>query len=159
VLDAALATLVAAGRARVEGGRVGLVRAAQARARADAEAQLARRFGEQLRAGGLSPPDLAAATPGPEARSALERLVRQGVAVRTLDRVQKREVLFHADAVEAARRRLAPLLQPPGLLTGEAGRALGVSRKYTIPLLEHLDAVRFTRRIGDRRVLADQGGS
>ena len=158
VLDAAVAGLVAAGRARAEGGRIGLVRAAQERARADAEAELARRLGEQLRAGGLAPPDLAAAAAGREARRALERLVRQGVAVRTLDRVQKREVLFHADAVEAARRRLAPLLKPPGLLASEAGRALGVSRKYTIPLLEHLDAVRFTRRVGDRRVLADQGG-
>ena len=159
VLDAAVAGLVAAGRARVEGGRVGLVRAAQDRARADAEAELSRRLGEQLRAGGLAPPDLAAAAPGREARRALERLVHQGVAVRTLDRVQKREVLFHADAVEAARRRLAPLLKPPGLLASEAGRALGVSRKYTIPLLEHLDAVRFTRRVGDRRVLANHGGS
>jgi selenocysteine-specific elongation factor len=159
VLDAAVANLVAAGRARVEGGRVGLVRAAQERARTDAEAELARRFGERLRAGGLRPPDLAAEAPGPEARRVLDKLVRQGVAVRAVDRGQKRAVLFHADAVEAARRRLTPLLQPPGLLTGDAGRALGVSRKYAIPLLEHLDAVRFTRRIGDRRVLADHGGS
>lgn len=156
VLEAAVAGLVATGRARVEGGRVGLVHAAQDRARADAE--LSRRLGEQLRAGGLSPPDLTSAAPGPQGRRALERLVRQGVAVRTVDRVQKREVLFHAEAVEAARRRLTPLLQPPGLLTGEAGRALGVSRKYAVPLLEYLDAVRFTRRIGDRRVLAHQGG-
>ena len=159
VVDAAVAQLAAAGRARVEGGRVRLVRAAQERARADAEADLARRLGERLRAGGLAPPDLSTEAPGPDARRALERLVRQGLAVRTLDRVQKREVLFHADAVDAARRRLAPLLAPPGLLAGKAGRALGVSRKYAIPLLEHLDAVRFTRRVGDRRVLADHGGS
>jgi selenocysteine-specific elongation factor len=28
-----------------------------------------------------------------------------------------------------------------------------VSRKYAIPLLEHLDAVRVTRRAGDRRLV------
>jgi selenocysteine-specific elongation factor len=69
--------------------------------------------------------------------------------------VQKRELVFHAEAIETAKRRLAPLLAtPPGLLVGEAGAALGISRKYCVPLLEHLDAIRFTRRIADRRVLA-----
>lgn len=156
VFDAALSALVEARRARVEGGRVALVRAAQDRARADVEAALARRFADQLREAGLSPPDLLADAREPLARRALERLVRDGAAVRAVDRVQKRELLFHAEAVEAARRRLAPLLAPPGLLVGEVGRALGVSRKFSVPLLEHLDAIRFTRRIGDRRVLAAQ---
>ncbi|MCA1940658.1 MAG: SelB C-terminal domain-containing protein [Caenispirillum bisanense] len=42
----------------------------------------------------------------------------------------------------------------PGPFTaGEAGRALGTSRKYTIPLLEYLDATGITRRDGDRRVV------
>ncbi|HEX3210588.1 MAG TPA: SelB C-terminal domain-containing protein, partial [Geminicoccaceae bacterium] len=41
-----------------------------------------------------------------------------------------------------------------GFLVGELGRALGISRKHSIPLLEHLDSVHFTRRVGDRRVLA-----
>jgi len=40
-----------------------------------------------------------------------------------------------------------------GFLAREAGAALGISRKFSIPLLEHFDAVRFTRRVGDRRVL------
>ena len=44
-----------------------------------------------------------------------------------------------------------------GLATGEAGKALGISRKYAVPLLEHLDSIKFTRRIADRRVLAEPG--
>jgi selenocysteine-specific elongation factor len=32
------------------------------------------------------------------------------------------------------------------------GAALGISRKYSMPLLDHLDAIRFTRRINDRRI-------
>ena len=38
--------------------------------------------------------------------------------------------------------------------SSEIGAALGISRKYSVPLLEHLDAIQFTRRVGDRRMLA-----
>jgi selenocysteine-specific elongation factor len=31
--------------------------------------------------------------------------------------------------------------------------ASGASRKYTLPILEHFDAVGITRRVGDKRVL------
>jgi len=155
VLDAVLAALAADGRIRSEGGRFAMVRAAQDSARAAAAAALAERLARALCEGGLSPPDLGAAGCARDQRQALETLVRRGVAIRTLDRVQKREILFHASAVESARRLLAGRLAPPGLSVGEAGRVLGVSRKYSVPLLEHLDAIGFTRRRGDRRVLAE----
>jgi hypothetical protein len=29
---------------------------------------------------------------------------------------------------------------------------LGISRKYSMPLLDHLDTIRFTLRINDRRI-------
>jgi len=35
----------------------------------------------------------------------------------------------------------------------EARDVLGATRKYILPLLEHMDALRITRRIGDDRVL------
>ena len=154
VLEEALARHAAAGRVRVEGGSVRWLHARQELARTDAEAAAAARLADVLRRGGLQPPD----APGPDAprelRRALDRLVREQVAVRTHDRVQKREVVFHRDAVEAARRTLRPhLAAGEGLLVKEAGAILGVSRKFSVPLLEHLDAVGFTRRVGDRRVL------
>ncbi|GJE41239.1 hypothetical protein AEGHOMDF_0401 [Methylobacterium soli] len=79
--------------------------------------------------------------------------------IRAVDRVQKRAILFHRDAVAAARVRLAaafPRATAPeaGFLAREAGGALNISRKFSIPLLEHLDAVGFTRRVGDRRIIA-----
>ena len=46
-----------------------------------------------------------------------------------------------------------------GLLVREAGEALGISRKFSVPLLEHLDAIQFTRRVGDRRVLGAPSGT
>ena len=138
VLEEALARLVAAGAVRREGGRVRQVRAEQEAARAEDDARLAAELAEQLRHAGLSPPDqkqIAAAHPA--ATRTLAELARQGVLVRTYDRVQKREILFHRDAVRAAQRALAPLLaKPPGLLVSEAGAALGISRKFSVPLLD-----------------------
>ncbi len=155
VLDEAIARLVAQGALLHAGGSVRIRRDAREQDRAREEAALAAGLAEALRQGGLRPPDPATLAPDPPAKRRLERLVREGVAIRTLDRVQKREILFHCEAVEVARRHLAPLLaKPPGLLTGEAGAALGISRKYSVPLLEYLDATGFTRRLGDRRMLA-----
>ncbi len=154
VLDAVIAVLSTAGRVRQDGGSLRLTPgAADAKARAAREAALLAGVEALLLQGGLSPPDPALAAPTLEARRALDRLVRDGVAIRTYDRVQKREVLFHRDAVANARTRLAPLLEQPGLLVKDAGLALGVSRKYSVPLLEYLDVIQFTRRLGDRRVL------
>lgn len=155
VLEGAIASLVATGVLRQEGGLVRLPHAAREADRARGEAALAAGLAEQLRQGGLAPPDAHEIAPDPASRRQLDRLVREGTVIRAVDHVQKREILFHRDAVEAAQRLLAPLLaQAPGLLVKEAGAALGVSRKYSVPLLEHLDAVRFTRRVADRRVLA-----
>ena len=158
VLDAALARLSAAGAVQTRAGLVGLPRPDLDANRARAAASLTARLSDTLRRAGLSPPDLVALAPDLPARQALDRLLRDGAAIRAADRVQKRDVVFHRDAIEAARRVLAPLLaQGPGLLVAEAGAALGISRKYSVPLLEYLDAIHFTRRVGDRRVLANRG--
>lgn len=152
-LAAALRTLKDQGRAVISGGRVRLFSAAGESARRSRAESLARQIAEEVRGFGLSPPDPIPKDAPRESRLVLEGLLRAGVLVRARDRVQGRDVIFHRDAVEEARRRLAPHLGPPGLRVGEAGRLLGVTRKYAVPLLEHLDAIRFTVRDGDRRVL------
>ncbi|WP_419728242.1 selenocysteine-specific translation elongation factor [Lichenicola sp.] len=152
VLDEAVARLVAAGALRQEGGLVRIARPAQEQATAQAEGALAERLAEAIRRGGLTPPDMPDSDI--QGRRMLDRLAKAGIIVRTHDRVQKRDVLFHRDAVEQARRVLAPLLRSgEGLLVKEAGLALGISRKFSVPLLEYLDTIQFTRRVGDRRVL------
>ncbi len=156
LLDDAVADLVARGAVLRTAGRLRVPDAQRDRDRATSDAAEAARMAEALRRAGLSPPDLWNVAPDPARKRALDRLIREGILIRAIDAVQKRELVFHAEAVESAKRRLAPLLaEPPGLLVGEAGAALGISRKYCVPLLEHLDAVRFTRRIADRRVLAN----
>ena len=154
VLDEAAMRLARSGVLRQERGLIRVYQAAHERTQADADAALAAGMLATLSKAGLTPPDAWTLAPDPRAKRLLDRLVKEGAVVRTTDRVQKRDLFFHPDAVDAARQRLRPLLREPGLLVKEAGEALGISRKFSVPLLEHLDAVRFTKRVADRRVLA-----
>ncbi|MCJ2090544.1 selenocysteine-specific translation elongation factor [Methylobacterium sp. E-005] len=123
------------------------------------ESEAARRLEQIFRRAGLNPPDESEAV-GRDVRrrEALTYLVGAGTVIRAVDRVQRRAVLFHREAVAAARTRLTeafPHASTPetGFLAREAGSTLGISRKFSIPLLEHLDATGFTRRAGDRRII------
>ncbi len=63
-------------------------------------------------------------------------------------------IVFHRDAIEDAKARLRSHLEEHGSMTaGDAKNLLGSTRKYSIPLLEHLDQIGFTVRRGDERVL------
>ncbi len=159
VLEESLSRLAASGVLRLAGGLVAPVRAAFERDRADRDQLGAAALAERVRRAGLSAPDTRDFAADPVLRRLADRLVREGVLVRASDRVQKRELLFHRDTVEAARLRLAPLLaEGAGLLVSDAGAALGVSRKFSVPLLEHFDQIGFTRRVADRRQLAHRLG-
>ncbi|HET6518984.1 MAG TPA: selenocysteine-specific translation elongation factor [Geminicoccaceae bacterium] len=116
---------------------------------------LAREVEEAFRRGGLAPPDVReVAGSDPRRHEAVRTLAREGRLVRTLDRVQKREIVFHREAVARAKRLLADALSgEAGFSVSEAGQVLGISRKYGVPLLEYLDSVSFTRRADDRRVV------
>ncbi len=154
VLDEAAMRLSRTGVLRQDRALIRVHQAAHDRGQADADATLASAMLGMLQSAGLTPPDAGTLAPDPRAKRLLDRLVKEGTVVRTTDKVQKRDLFFHPDAVAAARRTLAPLLREPGLSLSEAGGALGISRKFSLPLMEHLDAVRFTRRVADRRVLA-----
>jgi selenocysteine-specific elongation factor len=153
VLDAALGRLLARGTIAERGSLLMIPRPDEDRARLRSEAELAAAIAEGLRRCGLTPPSPSAIVTDPPTKRAVDRLLRQGVVVRAVDRAKGKEILFHRDAIEDAQRRLAPLLErAPGLLVTEIGAALGISRKYSMPLLDHLDTIRFTRRIEDRRI-------
>ena len=62
------------------------------------------------------------------------------------------QLCIHRDAVESARKvALGLLLKKPTFSTMDFRDALGVSRKYAVPLLDYLDKIRFTVRNGHDR--------
>lgn len=103
---------------------------------------------------GLTPPglkELTAETGKPEknVRDILERLVFEGKAVKV-----KGDMYFHKEAMEKLKGRIMEHLQSKKELTPADFKAMfDLSRKYTIPILEYLDEIKLTIRVGDKRVL------
>lgn len=54
---------------------------------------------------------------------------------------------------EALAKVVAYLKEHDKITVAEARDLLGATRKYILPLLEHMDALRITRRLGDERIL------
>ena len=155
VLDEVLERLRAGGTIIERGSLLLIPRPEREKLHIREETELASRIAETLRHARLTPPSPTEIVTSRQSKRAMDLLLRKGVVVRTVDRAKGREILFHRDAIEDAQRRLAPLLErPPGLLVTEIGAALGISRKYSMPLLDHLDTIQFTRRIQDRRIRA-----
>lgn len=79
----------------------------------------------------------------------LNALIEQGNIVRLGD-----NVLFLCETYQEAIARIVAFMQENGKITvAEARDITGATRKYILPLLEHMDALHITRRIGDERVL------
>ncbi len=63
-------------------------------------------------------------------------------------------IIMHQEAVTKASELIKNhLTQHEKIKPGECAKLLKTSRKYVIPLLEHLDSIRLTKRVGDVRIL------
>ncbi len=98
---------------------------------------------DQLRAGGVTPPEPAGAD-----RAVLRELIRRKVLF------ERDGIVFHGEALDIAARASAALLarSPDGFTVAELRDALGMSRKFALPLVNELDARGITRRRGDVRI-------
>ncbi|KKM11587.1 translation elongation factor [Clostridiales bacterium PH28_bin88] len=107
-----------------------------------------------LRQGGFQPPAWSEMVPRlriplEESEELLHFLIRGDVLVKVTD-----DLYFHREAVEKAKDLIAAhVRQHGGILLGEARDLLDSSRKYVLPLLEYFDQIKFTKRVGDKRVL------
>ncbi len=149
VLDLALGTLTHSGEVAVEGSQVRL--AAHAPSPTAAQAAEIDRVAAAIREAGLAavaPAELPPALAGlRELRRYLGWLEREGRVVGIPgDRWLDAEVL--AEATVRIRRELG---DRNDLSAADFRDALPVSRKYLIPILEHLDRTGVTRRTGDLR--------
>lgn len=151
--DAVLEVAIVKGVAVAERGQVRHPKAAVSALaqEADARAKLA----PLVDAEGLAPSTVGelAAHAGVDvavARRVLGAMAAQGAVVRVSS-----DMHFSARAIDDAKSRLVEYLseRPAGAAASELRDALGVSRKYAIPLLEYFDAQGVTKRDGDARVL------
>ncbi|MFO8166207.1 MAG: selenocysteine-specific translation elongation factor [Thermodesulfobacteriota bacterium] len=79
----------------------------------------------------------------------LEIMVKDGTLIKV-----KEDLYFHKMPLEELKRNLVTFLQAKGeITTPELKNVTGVSRKYTIPLIEYFDKTHLTVRIGDKRIL------
>jgi selenocysteine-specific elongation factor len=87
--------------------------------------------------------------PGEVFHKVVNLLVQEGEVVRL-----EPGLLMHRTAVEEGRSRIICYLKEHGEATpSELKTLLETTRKYAVPLLEHLDRLGVTRRKGDKRIL------
>ncbi|MEY3691768.1 MAG: selenocysteine-specific elongation factor, partial [Actinomycetota bacterium] len=81
-------------------------------------------------------------------RDVIRRLVHAGIIW------EHDSIAFHTDVLESLRPALAALWaeNPAGFLIRDLAGALGISRKWAVPLAECLDRMGLTRRTGDVRL-------
>jgi selenocysteine-specific elongation factor len=142
------------GRLGLEGDRV--VAPGRKAALTDAESSLAVRLLARLEASGLEPPSPGALATELAAKpqvvdGVLAYLREQGKVTRL-----PQGLLIATAAVEGLRRDLA--LGPARFTVGDFKQRFGLSRKWAIPLLEHLDSVGATRRVGNERQVVRRPG-
>ncbi len=110
------------------------------------------RIEEIYKNGGLEPPyfkDLDKDLTNKSGRDLLEVMVKKHTLVKV-----KEDLYFHHNVIKELEERLIKFLQEKGeITTSELKELTGVSRKYTIPLIEYFDKIQLTVRVGDKRVL------
>ncbi|MFL2546171.1 MAG: selenocysteine-specific translation elongation factor [Candidatus Rariloculaceae bacterium] len=124
----------------------------------DSERGLAEDIERIFRAGGLAPPlvDVVLRT-SPGHRSLYKLLMEMGqiVQLRTYDRNSK--MALHRDTLQDVELRLQEHFPyPKDFAVSDVRDLLGATRKYVVPLMEHLDATGITIRNGNLRRLRGQ---
>lgn len=120
------------------------------------EEKLSRQLEDLYRRGELTPPTLkeveaALKLPLSRLQPLLRVLVNDGRLVKI-----KEDLYFHQEAINRLKARLTEFLRHNGEITVLQFKDLTqTSRKFTIPLLEYLDATRFTVRVGEARRLRE----
>jgi selenocysteine-specific elongation factor len=108
---------------------------------------------KQVAQAGMSPPDPADICATSEDTDLFNLLIAQGRLVTLTNIGLKRRIVFHARALADAEAQLRRAFLS-SFTTGQAREALGTTRRFIIPILEHFDALGVTTRAGDRRSLA-----
>ena len=118
----------------------------------DDEAESKKKIEEAFAMAGLKVPALREVLAGLKvdkvrAQKIVTLLLRDKILIKVSD-----ELVFHRSALDALRGQVAAQKAKKARMDVALFKEMtGVSRKYAIPLLEYLDRVRVTRRVGDAR--------
>ncbi len=106
-----------------------------------------------LKAGGLTPPDARSlAGEDKEGETLLDLLIESGRALSLRNVALRQTLVFHPDSLGLGFQALRSAFPSPAeFTTGEARAALGVTRKFIVPILEYFDTIGLTTRQGDLR--------
>jgi selenocysteine-specific elongation factor len=153
MFEAALGDLVAARALVVTGDLVG--QAGREISLSTEETRAKELIEREFESAGLTVPDFASVlaklpVDAPRAQKILQILLREKVLVKISN-----DLVFHRSTLLKLREMLAKYRKERGArLPITAFKELtGITRKYAIPLLEHLDREQVTRRAGDERVI------
>ena len=119
------------------------------------EQEMEQKIGELYQQAGLTPPNLkevlAAFTQFPEKqiRQVIDLLLARG----TLLKINE-SLCFHASAIQQLQENVVAFIRKEGEIDAPRFKELtGLTRKFSIPLLEYFDKIKLTIRIDDKRVL------
>ncbi|HYJ32544.1 MAG TPA: selenocysteine-specific translation elongation factor [Candidatus Binatia bacterium] len=150
VFDEALASLLASGTVELRGDR--LLPPGAGPSLSEADRQVLERIEQRLAGQGFQPPDLSEVLRGVPRESRPAELVRHMIESGRAVKVTSELVYTRSQWEEIERRIAAHFARNPRLGMGDFKGYLQISRKYAVPLLEHLDRLGITRREGDDRV-------
>jgi selenocysteine-specific elongation factor len=150
IFQAALEDVVGEGIAEIEKDRVKLKSAAQKPDQSRVEAEILGILDKR----GLTPPSMGEIVEElrikeEHGRDIFGKLVYEGKIVRV-----KGDMYFSRTHIEELKRTVKEHLSlKKEMSPADVKAVLGLSRKYMIPLLEYLDEIKLTIRVGDKRVL------
>ena len=121
------------------------------------ERRVAKEIEESFQTCGLMPPPVETVLRGDRVRTGVLRLLTDtGALVRLKTYDRNRHLVMHRDVLHDVQQRLAERFPYPGEFTvADVRDLLGTTRKYIVPLMEHLDASGVTIRTGNIRRLRD----
>lgn len=159
LLDHLIEDLTGRGLARLDQGNLKRQDFDPEEALSPADRSSAEEIEGAFRDGALQPPGLADVVGDDRERSKMYRYLLENKTLVAISgggktRSSGKSVVFHREAIDGARRLLGEAFSDSeGFSASDAKTALDTTRKFVIPLLEHLDSTGFTKRMGDYRVL------
>jgi len=119
------------------------------------EQEMEQKIGELYRQAGLSPPNLKevlaafAEFPEKQIRQVIDLLLAQGTLIKINE-----SLCFDAPAIQQLQEAVVAFIRKEGEIDAPRFKELtGLTRKFSIPLLEYFDKIKLTIRIDDKRVL------